>query len=185
MTDEKVKLSVKDDEMTSDLDAQDGLLQLLASSGGYQDDEQNVDCFPGFMELGLVDSDHGFVAELDEDSKQVCEADMDDELTLERNTPFLLGIDTDDVHETPVNLNSHDGLSQQLASAREYVYQEKMKPTVQLDFDLSPTISIQYEMGIGSFTRVPKQALILKIGKHHFGYGNGSIIALEKNDSAA
>ena len=65
-----------------------------------------------------------------------------DELTLERNTPFLLGIDTDDVHATPVNINSHDGLSQQLASAREYVYQEKMKPTVQLDFDLSPTISI-------------------------------------------
>ena len=185
LTDEKVKLSVKDDEMTSDLDAQDGLLQLLASSGGYQDDEQNVDCFPGFMELGLVDSDHGFVAELDEDSKQVCEADMDDELTLERNTPFLLGIDTDDVHETPVNINSHDGLSQQLASAREYVYHEKMIPTVQLDFGLSPTISIQDEMGVGSYTRMPKQALILKIGKHHFGYGNGSIIALEKNDSAA
>jgi len=76
LTDEKVKLSVKDDEMTSDLDAQDGLLQLLASSGGYQDNEQIVDGFPGFMELGLVDSDHGFVAELDEDSKQVCEAVM-------------------------------------------------------------------------------------------------------------
>ena len=103
-----------------------------------------------------------------------------DELTLERNTPFLLRIVTDDVNETPVNVNSHDGLSQQLASAREYVYQEKMKPTIQLFFDLSPTISIQYEMGIGSFTRVPKQALILKIGKHHFGYGNGSIIALKK-----
>ena len=95
-----MELSVKDDEMTSDLDTHD---------------EQNVDCFPGFMELGLVDSDHGFVAELDEDSKQVYEADMDGELTLERNTPFLLGIDTDDVHETPVNVNSHDGLSQPVA----------------------------------------------------------------------
>ena len=122
-----MELSVKDDEMTSDLDTHD---------------EQNVDCFPGFMELGLVDSDQGFVEELDEDSKPVCEADMDDELTLERNTPFLLRIVTDDVNETPVNVNSHDGLSQQLASAREYVYQEKMKPTVQLDFDLNPTINI-------------------------------------------
>ena len=27
---------------------------------------------------------------------------------------------------------------------------------------------------------MPKQALILKIGKHHFGYGNGSIITLTK-----
>jgi hypothetical protein len=66
----------------------------------------------------LVDSDHGFVEELDEDSKPFCEVDMDDELTLERSTPFLLGIGTDHVNEMPVNVNSHDGLSQQLASAR-------------------------------------------------------------------
>ena len=183
--DEMLGKIVWDEEMSANLDVNNNLLQLLASSGGYQDNEQIVDGFPGFMELGLVDSDQGFVEELDEDSKPVCEADMDDELTLERNTPFLLRIVTDDVNETPVNVNSHDGLSQQLASAREYVYHEKMIPTVQLDFGLSPTISIQDEMGVGSYTRMPKQALILKIGKHHFGYGNGSIIALEKNDSAA
>jgi hypothetical protein len=57
---------------------------------------------------------------------------MDDELTLERNTPVLLGIGRDHVNEMPVNVNSHDVLSQQLASAREYVYDEKMKPTVEV-----------------------------------------------------
>lgn len=57
---------------------------------------------------------------------------------------------------------------------------EKMKPTIELDFGLSPPISIQEEMGIGSFVRVPEQGLILKIGRHRFGQGNGTIIVLEE-----
>jgi hypothetical protein len=55
-----------------------------------------------------------------------------------------------------------------------------MKPTVQVDFDLNPTMSIQEERSIGSLARVPEEALILKIGRHRFGHGNGTIIALEE-----
>jgi len=117
--DEMLDKVVWDEEMSAELDMNNNLLQLLASSGGYPDDEQVVDGPLGFLEFRLVDSDHGFVEELHEDSKWVCEADMDDELTLERNTPFLLGIGTDHVNEMSVNVNSHGGLSQQLASARE------------------------------------------------------------------
>jgi len=170
---------VWDKEMPAELDINNDLLQLLACGGVYPDDEQVVDGPLGFLEFRLVDSDHGFVEELHEDSKWVCEADMDDELTLERNTPFLLGIGTDHVNEMSVNVNSHGGLSQQLASAREYVYHGKMNP-VELDFGLSPAISIQEDRGIRSLARVPEEALILKIGRHRFGHGNGTIIALEE-----
>ena len=110
---------VWDKEIPAELDINNELLQLLACGGVYPDDEQVVDGPLGFLEFRLVDSDHGFVEELHEDSKWVCEADMDDELTLERNTLFLLGFGTDHVNEMSVNVNSHGGLSQQLASARE------------------------------------------------------------------
>ncbi|XP_022680754.1 uncharacterized protein LOC101772266 [Setaria italica] len=171
---------VWDEEMPAELDMNNKILQLLASDGGYPDDEQVVDGSLGIMEFGLIDADHVFVEEIDEDSKTVCEEGMDDELTLERNTPFLMGFCMDHVNEMPVNVDSHDGLSQQLASGREYVSDEKMKPTIELDFGLSPPISIQEEMGIGSFVRVPEQGLILKIGRHRFGQGNGTIIVLEE-----
>ncbi|RLN29423.1 hypothetical protein C2845_PM05G19020 [Panicum miliaceum] len=130
--DEMLGKVVCDEEMSAEVDMNNGLLQLLASSGGYPDDEPVVVGFPGSIEFGLVDADHIFVEDLDEASKLICKEGMDDELTLERNAPFLLGIGKDHVNEMPVNVNTHDVLSQQLASAREYVYDEEMKLTVEV-----------------------------------------------------
>ena len=61
MTDEKVKLSVKDEEMTFDLDVQDGLLQQLALGGECMDDQNTKPIFmrgvAEILELKVVDDD--------------------------------------------------------------------------------------------------------------------------------
>jgi len=120
---------VWDEEMSAELDMNNNLLQLLASSGGYPDDEQVVDGSLGFLEFELADAYHIFVEELGEDSKSVSEAGMDDELTSEREAPFLLGLDmyyadkmptSLGMHENlPSALEAHDRLLQQLAWDRE------------------------------------------------------------------
>jgi len=61
LTDEKVKLSVKDEEMTFDLDVQDGLLQQLALGGECMDDQNTKPIFmrdvAEILELKVVDDD--------------------------------------------------------------------------------------------------------------------------------
>lgn len=160
---------VWDEEMSSELDMDNDLLGLLVSGGEYPVDEQVVDDSSDFKEFGLVDADHVFVEGLDEDSKAVCKASMSDELTLEINTPFLFGVAIDHVNEMPVNINLQDGLSQERASGREYVYDDKMDPIVEPDFDLSFAVSIQEEWDIQSLVRVPEQDLILKICEQYHG----------------
>ena len=41
-------------------------------------------------------------------------------------------------------------------------------------------VRLSEDMDIRSLARVPEEALILKIGRHRFGHGNGTIIALEE-----
>lgn len=127
--DEMLDKVVWDEEMSAELNMNNNLLQLLASSGGYPDDEQVVDGSLGFLEFELADAYHIFVEELGEDSKSVSEAGMDDELTSEREAPFLLELDmyyadkmptSLGMHENlPSALEAHDRLLQQLAWDRE------------------------------------------------------------------
>jgi hypothetical protein len=65
--------------------------------------------------------------------------------------------------EMLVNVNLRDGLSQQLESGREH---------------LTSVVSVQEEIGIQLFLRVPEQALILEIGRHCFAHEKGTIIIL-------
>jgi hypothetical protein len=165
------------EELSSDGDTHDGLLRLLGSGGEYPVDEQIADDSSDLMEFGLVDADDVSVEELYEDSKPVWKAGIYGELTLERNTSFLFGAH---VNEMPVNANLQDILSQQLASGREYVYDENMNSVVEPDFVLSSAVSIQEVMNIQSFVRVPEQDLILEIWSHCFGHVNGTLVALEE-----
>ncbi|CAN6311813.1 unnamed protein product [Urochloa humidicola] len=127
---------VWDEDISGELDMNNDLLQLLASGKGYLDDVQVVDGSTGFIETGLVDADHVFLGEFGVESQPVGKAAMDHELIPERDISFLLGLAMDYViNKMPINVNLHDGLLQQLAGARENVYDLKTEPTVELDFD--------------------------------------------------
>lgn len=70
--DEMLDKVVWDEEMSSELDMNNDLLRLLASGEECPVGEQVVDDSSRYMEFGLVDADHIFVEELNEDTKPVC-----------------------------------------------------------------------------------------------------------------